>query len=53
MFGKIIKCAVFALLLTAGFAGCRLVVGEMACKDLNAEVMSQYCNTNTVKGVMR
>ena len=53
MFGKIVKCAVFALLLTAGFAGCRLIVGEMTCKDLSAEVVSQYCNTNSVNGVMK
>lgn len=53
MFVKIVKCAVFALLLMAGVAGCRLVVGEMACKDLSAEVISQYCNTNSVNGVMK
>lgn len=46
--GRVISAVVSALgaIISAAFAGCRLCCGEVAVKDFNCEIFSQY-NTIT------
>ncbi len=51
LFGKRVLTAVVSVvsaIVCAVLAGCKLYVGELALKEVNAEILSTYCNTNGV-----